>query len=435
MSILTATLSPKRVNAVLEHLAETARLEPGGESLRRPAHILYGGAHLYNAGSAAKLAGLARAAFERAGADPEAFGRLVGLTDSSLSGELHARVRHKLGGTAVEAQCIDFEDGYGPRPDDVEDADAIRTAGELAAAKGDTIVGIRIKPLSAGTSRRAVRTLDLFLTSLARAAHGTLPAGLSVTLPKVTRPAEIHALVEIVSMLEDALGVPRGRTGIELMVESHRALVDEQGRSALPSLVEACDGRCVAAHLGAYDLTASLGVAAGEQSMDNPVCDTARVMMQLALAGSAVAVFDGATTILPVGDDVEKIRDAWRLHATNIRRALRLGIYQGWDLHPAQLPARFGALYAFFLDERDTTATRLRHFIEVATKATRSGQVFDDAATGQGLVNFYLRGLACGALEESDVVVTGLSLDELRSRSFARIVGARTEGAPSSRRR
>jgi hypothetical protein len=133
---------------------------------------------------------------------------------------------------------------------------------------------------------------------------------------------------------------------------------------------------------------------------------------------------------LPVGKDTAAVHEAWKVHSSNVRHALSLGIWQGWDLHPAQLPARYGAVYAFFLESRAAMAKRLRAFVEKATQATRSGQIFDDAATGQGLVNFFLRGLSCGALFEADITETGLSIDELRSRSFARIVAVRSVPPP-----
>ena len=190
--------------------------------------------------------------------------------------------------------------------------------------------------------------------------------------------------------------------------------------------LRAAAGRCVAAHLGAYDLTASIGVTAIDQRMDHPVCDAARVMMQLALAGTGVAVVDGVTTVLPVGASGDAVHDAWKIHAINVRRALAMGIYEGWDVHPAQLPARYGALHAFFLEGRAAMAARLAGFVERATKATRSGQVFDDAATGQGLLQFFVRGVACGALSDDDVAKAGLTTSELASRSFADIVAARS---------
>ena len=53
------------------------------------------------------------------------------------------------------------------------------------------------------------------------------------------------------------------------------------------------------------------------------------------------------------------------------------------------------------------------------------GNVFDDAATGQGLLNFFLRGISCGALTEAEALATGLTLAELRGRSFVRILKGR----------
>lgn len=441
----STTLSASQVNELLGELArDDASASTPELPEHAPVHVMYGGAHLYRADSQAKLAMLARASMETWGKDDATFARLIGVSDvtgKGLASELAGRVREKLARDPVEKICIDFEDGYGPRGDEEEDAEAVRTASELGrAARGGARIGIRIKALSGSTAQRGARTLDLFLTTLASATGGALPPGFTVTLPKVTRPAEVAALAALLGTLEEALGLTH-RIGIELMVETPRALVDDVGRVALPSLVSAAGGRCVAAHLGAYDLTASMGVTAGEQRLDHPACDAARQLMQLALAGTGVDVVDGATTLLPIATHRETadapltdaqrainmgdVHTAWALHATAVRRALALGIYQGWDLHPAQLPARYGAVFAFFLAERAAMATRLKAFVAKATQATRAGRVFDDAATGQGLLNFFVRGVACGALGDDDVRATGLSLEELRARSFARIVVAR----------
>ena len=51
--------------------------------------------------------------------------------------------------------------------------------------------------------------------------------------------------------------------------------------------------------------------------------------------------------------------------------------------------------------------------------------MFDDAATGQGLLNYFLRGIACGAVTEQEALVTGLSLEEIREKSFVKIMAAR----------
>ncbi len=416
-----------------------------------PVHVVYGGAHLYRADSPEKLAKIARAAMDTWGKDDAAFARLVleprlcegPAADPALASELARRVREKLARDPVEKTCIDFEDGYGLRRDDEEDAEAVRAAGELARAPRSPrpIIGIRIKALAPPTARRASRTLELFLTELVSKSR-EVPAGFTVTLPKVARSTEVEALAEHLDRLETTLGIARGSIGIELMVETPRALLDVDGRVALPGLVAAAKGRCVAAHLGAYDLTASLGVTAGSQRLDHPACDLARLLMQMSLAGTGVVVVDGATTVLPIATHRETagvplteaqhainagdVTSAWALHAAAVTRALSLGIYQGWDLHPAQLPARYGAVYAFFLAERKAMAARLRGFVAKATQATRSGQIFDDAATGQGLLEFFVRGVACGALVDEDVRATGLTLDELRARSFERIVAARS---------
>jgi citrate lyase beta subunit len=395
----------------------------------RPVHVVYGGAQLFNANTIAKLGERARAALEGHFGDPATFATTLGVGADSEA--VLERVRAKLGRRPVEALCIDFEDGYGPRRDDVEDAEAIRAAGELAVtAAPETLVGIRIKALAGATARRAIRTLDLFVTAYATATQGEIRDGFSVTLPKVTTTEEVAALVELLERLEATLGLRRA-IGIELMIESPHALLGDGGL-AIPPLLRAAKGRAVAIHLGAYDLTAELGVTAGDQRLDHPYCDLARMFLQLSVAGTTTAVSDGATTLLPIApknaspeESASRVRRAWALHASNVRRAIDVGIFQGWDLHPAQLPARYGALFGYFLERKDAMTTRLRSFVENATQASRVGQVFDDAATGQGLVAFFARGLACGALDEADVAPTGLALAELPL-SFAEIVAARS---------
>ena len=122
------------------------------------------------------------------------------------------------------------------------------------------------------------------------------------------------------------------------------------------------------------------------------------------------------------------VHAAWRLHANQVRHSLVRGYYQGWDLHPAQLPTRYGAVYGFFLDGFGPASERLRNFVDKAAQATLVGDVFDDAATGQGLLNYFLRGIACGAVTEQEALATGLTLDEIRSKSFVKIMAARRAG-------
>jgi hypothetical protein len=171
--------------------------------------------------------------------------------------------------------------------------------------------------------------------------------------------------------------------------------------------------------------------------MRHPACDFAKHMMQVAFAQTGVALSDGATNIMPVGPHKDAATDAqraenqaavhaaWRLHAADVRHSLVHGFYQGWDLHPAQLPSRYGAVYGFFLDGLAAASQRLKNFVAKAAQATLVGDVFDDAATGQGLLNYFLRGIACGAVREDEALATGLSLAEIRSRSFGKILAGR----------
>ena len=176
--------------------------------------------------------------------------------------------------------------------------------------------------------------------------------------------------------------------------------------------------------------------------MRHPACDFARHVMQVSLAGTGVWLSDGATNVLPVplhrargaetltdaqlAQNRDAIHRAWKLHYDDVRHSLVHAYYQGWDLHPAQLVTRYAAVYAFFLESLDAASERLRNFIGKAAQATLVGEVFDDAATGQGLLNFFLRALNCGAVREEEIEkLTGLTLDELRSGSFVTIVKKR----------
>src|SRR5439155_27068184 len=118
----------------------------------------------------------------------------------------------------------------------------------------------------------------------------------------------------------------------------------------------------------------------------------------------------------------DAIHQAWHLGFEDNLHSLRTGYYQGWDLHPAQFVTRYAAVFLFFREGLASAANRLTAFVEKAALASLYGDVFDDAATGQGLLNFFLRGVACGAITESEALATGLTLDEFRSRSFLKIL-------------
>ena len=82
---------------------------------------------------------------------------------------------------------------------------------------------------------------------------------------------------------------------------------------------------------------------------------------------------------------------------------------------------RYSALYSFFLEGIDAAGERLSNFVGKGAQPTLIGDVFDDAATGQGLLNFFLRGINSGAITEDEALdMTGLTADEFRTRSFVK---------------
>jgi citrate lyase beta subunit len=398
---------------------------PGESGERQPVHAVYGGAHLFKFDTCRKFGSLAEKAVNEYAPDGAAFAEMFGVAPE-FAEIVRARVIEKLRREPVEDYRVDFEDGYGTRPDSEEDASAIAAAGEVAKgfAEGTLppFTGIRVKALGEETKARAARTLDLFLTSFLERTGGQLPPKFVVTLPKITVPEQVRAVVEA---LENYPGI-----GLEIMIETPQILFH------LDRLIEEGRGRIVAASLGPYDYTSSLGISSTEQNLLHPACEFARSIMQISFAGTGVRLADGPTTILPIprhrGPEItdaqkifnrETMQRAWKLHYRHVRHALHNGFFLGWDLHPAQLPSRYAALYSFFLEGLASASERLKNFIASAAQATRVGDVFDDAATGQGLLNYFLRAVSCGAIPESDVPsLTGLTLEQLRTASFAQIL-------------
>ena len=419
---------------------------PGDGPRRQPVHTVYGGAHLFRADTARKLGDLALRSLEEYAPDAQSLVDAVGFTeDRRLAETVYARIVDKLRREPIEDFRVDFEDGFGQRSDDEEDAHAVAVAEQVARGQAAGLlppfVGIRIKPFTEELRDRSVRTLDLFLTALV-SSGGPVPPNLLVTLPKVTHPEHVAALADLLDAIEPVLSLPHRSVGCEVMVETPQAIFAGDGVVQLPRLVTAGRGRVVSAHFGTYDYTALLQVTAAHQHMRHPACDFAKHVMQVTLAGTGVWLSDGATTVLPIGphraakggsltalqqqENRAAVHRAWRLHHDNVRHSLITAFYQGWDLHPAQLPPRYAAVYTFFLEGLQRAAERLRNFIVQAAQATLIGGFFDDAATGQGLLNYFLRAISCGAVTEDEATtLTGLTPDELRTRSFPRILAMR----------
>jgi hypothetical protein len=206
--------------------------------------------------------------------------------------------------------------------------------------------------------------------------------------------------------LEREYELPSGRLRFEVQVETPAAVLAADGTATVARLVHAAGQRLVGLHYGTYDYSAACGIAAARQSLDHPAADHAKAVMQVAVAGTGVRLSDGSTNVLPVGD-TEAVQAAWRLHAGLVRRGLDRGFYQGWDLHPAQLPTRYATTYAFFRDGAPTAAARLDDYLR-----RRATGVLDEPATARALAGFLLRGLDCGALDEAEVPFDRSTLEQ-----------------------
>ena len=413
---------------------------------RQPVHTVYGGAQLFKAETPARLGTLARELIRTYTPNAVSFAQCLGLPAGEFARSVFDRTVAKLEREPVEDFRIDFEDGYGYRSDADEDGHAVAAAQSLARAQAlpgfPPFIGIRIKPFTEALRDRARRTLDLFFQALCSETI-RLPDNFVVTLPKISVPRQVAELVQILERLETRYGLDPGVLRTELMIETPQAVIDASGAFGIPKLIEAASGRCRGLHFGPYDYTASCDIAAAEQRLDHPACDFARNVMQVSAAGRGVSLSDGPSTILPIprhraptggaltGDQAAENRTvvhrAMRHHFDLVQRSLANGYYQGWDLHPGQLPTRYAAVYAFFLKSLEPATARLRNFIDKAAQATLVGDVFDDAATGQGLLTFLLRGVNCGAITEQEAGASGLTIEELRGRSFLKILANRAQ--------
>lgn len=362
---------------------------PGDRPERQPVHTVYTPADSFHARLVPAWGEQALSALE---ANAELFAELV------ADAEIVGRVRDKLAAEPVEDLRIDFEDGYGKRADDDEDADVARAAAELVASLEAGAMapgyGIRIKSLEAPTRARAVRTLVGFVTALADA--GAATERFVVTLPKVTSVEQVQAMVHLCERLEPALGVA-AQLRFEIQIETPQSVLAPDGSALVARMLHAASGRCSGLHYGTYDYSAFCGIAARYQSMEHPAADHAKAVMQAAAAGTGVRLSDGSTNVLPVGDQAS-IRHGWELHLRLVARSLQRGYYQGWDLHPAQLPTRFAATYAFYRDGLAEAQGRLRGYFAGAGSA-----ILDEPATVRALADYVLRALHCGATSAAEV--------------------------------
>ncbi|MFE0964395.1 DUF6986 family protein [Streptomyces fungicidicus] len=385
--------------------AELERRYPGDPGTRQPVHTVYVPGDDFAADTLRVWGDRALAALDEHAPDAASFAAVLGL-DGALAEDVYSRVRAKLEREPVEDLRVDFEDGYGNRPDAEEDETAARAARLIAAAHAAgtaaPYMGVRVKCMEAAVRDRGIRTLDIFLTGLMDT--GGLPDGLVLTLPKVTYAEQVTAMARLLDAFEKARGLEPGRIGFEIQIETSQAVLAADGTATVARMIQAAQGRATGLHYGTFDYSACLGVSAAHQASDHPAADHAKAVMQVAAAGTGVRVSDGSTNVLPVGP-TEQVHDAWRLHYGLTRRALARAYYQGWDMHPGHLPTRYAAVFAFYREGFARAADRLARYAGRA-----GGDVMDEPATAKALAGYLLRGLDCGALDIAELAgPSGLS--------------------------
>jgi len=420
------------------------KIYPGEKPGRQPVHTVYGGADLFTADTAFKMGAFALKHFKKYAPDFVTLAKVLELPGNNLPEKVYNKIIQKLEHEPVEDFRIDFEDGYGNRSDEEEDETAenaaIETANGMKHSTLPPFIGIRIKPFTEDFKERGIRTLDIYLSTLLNKTGNKLPGNFVVMLPKVTIPEQVSALVRLFEVIESNYGLSPGTLKMEIMVETTQSVMNAEGKNPLRLLIEAGKERCIATAFETYDYTASNNITAMYQDMGHPACDFAHHIMKVALSGTGIFLSDGATNIMPIGphrgdnlspkqekENTEVVHRAWKLGYNHIRHSLYKGYYQGWDLHPAQLPIRYAAVYSFFLESYEEAALRLKKFVESAAKVTLTKDVFDDAATGQGLLNYFLSALNCRAITEKEALATGLTLEEIQSRSFLKMLEGRRE--------
>jgi hypothetical protein len=197
-----------------------------------------------------------------------------------------------------------------------------------------------------------------------------------ITIPKPVIPEQVSALARLCALLEKKLGLAAGALKIELMIETPQSIIGPARRDQYRAPGGGRrNGRCIGAHFGVYDYTASNSITAAYQSMTHTVCDFAREVQRVSLMGTGPVDLRrrdehhaGGAASRPAGkltlsakqkkENRETVHRAWRIMHEHVSHSLYTGYYQGWDLHPAQFPVRYATVYKFFLEGLDAASLR-----------------------------------------------------------------------------
>lgn len=389
--------------------AELARRYPGDPGTRQPVHTVYVPGDTFAEGTVRSWGDQALKALDEHAPDAASFAAVLGIPDE-LAGPVHDRVRAKLEREPVEDLRIDFEDGYGPRPDAEEDEAAARAARLVSQAYANgtaaPYMGIRMKCMEAAVRDRGIRTTDIFLTGLMQAAWSARRAGPHAAQGDV--PGAGHRLRPAARSVRGGaraarraarLRDPDRDEPVHPRRRRHRRRRPHDRRGAGPG------HRSALRHLRLQRLRRRQRRLPGQRP-------SGRRPRQGRHAGRSRrhrrTGLDGSTNVLLVGP-TPQVHEAWRLHYGLTHRALARAYYQGWDMHPGHLPTRYAAVYTFYREGLEQAAARLAAYV-----AKAGGDVMDEPATAKALSGYLLRGIDCGALDTAEVArLTGLTRDDL----------------------
>ncbi|MBX3169678.1 MAG: hypothetical protein KF760_19905 [Candidatus Eremiobacteraeota bacterium] len=360
----------------------TAEQLPDEESSSQgwqPAYVLYGGAQLFSAETHDKMLGLARRWLKE----------YAWLNDTTKK-----RVEKRLA-QPLDDLRIDFEDGYGRRPDEEEDAHALKVAQALPQVHEPRRCGIRIKPVTRRFAARGLRTLEIALQNLT-----VWPRGFCVTLPKLEEPAQVRFVIQELERIEKG----RPPLPLELMIES------PAGLRRVHELVQAAGERGRGVHFGPFDFLASCGIGHGD--LLHPVNRQARAQLLLAVSGTGLELADGPTTLLPlpphkqpagpqIAENQKSVRLAWEFHRDQVLATREQGYFQSWLLHPAQLVSHTAALLQENEKALPGALERLTAYWRGRGQARASGGDFDDRATARQWTRIVAQAVELGLMDES----------------------------------
>lgn len=227
-----------------------------------------------------------------------------------------------------------------------------------------------------------------------------------MTLAKVTSVDQVEAMVFACACLEAEYGIAPLR--FEIQVETPQAVVGPDGSAQVARMLHASEGRCTGLHYGTYDYSAACGIAAAYQSMEHPVADHAKAVMQAAAAGRASSsptappmCCRSATTPCPRGGCTPASYGG-RSNAASTRG----GICTPPSCRAATSPRTPSSAGTRPRPWSGSGRTRTAGVRPTSTKP----------ATAAALVGFLLRGVECGALDERELGIDGGLLHRLARR-------------------